>query len=295
MKVIVLICALLIAIISIYAGISVYIASTLTTPGPTPIKFDKKLIGERVADVVFRSKDNIQLAGWYYRGVNDKAIIFVHGAGNQNRVNEVYGTPEIAKHFYDEGYTLLLFDLRGIGESQKARISFGQHEADDVAGAYEYLVTQEFKPESIGIVSDSLGAIATIMAADDVKKAGAIVLDSPATEVKSIVSDIMEKEHSVPRFLHPGAYFAAKALFNIDVDKVRPIDRISLLSNTPLLFIHGEKDTLIPPVNSEELFKLTSNSTRETFPDAGHVEAFKKDPTRYLQLLDDFFTKNLKK
>lgn len=291
----VLISAVIILAISLYGGISVYIASTLTAPVETPIKYDKKLIGERVADVVFRSKDNVQLAGWYFRGVNDKAIIFVHGAGNQNRVNEVYGAPDIAKHFYEKGYSLLMFDLRGIGESQKVRVSFGQHEADDVAGAYNYLVKQEFRPESIGIISDSLGAIATIMASNDIKGAGALVLDSPAAEIKSIVSNIMEKDHSVPRFLHPGTFLAARLFYNVDIEKVRPIDRITALSDTPLLFLHGEDDTLIQPSHSEELFsKVSQNSQRITFPNTGHVETYVKNPEKYLDILDDFFEENLK-
>lgn len=290
----VLISAVIVFLLSLYGGVSLYIASTLTSPAETPVKYDKKLIGERVADVVFRSKDNVQLAGWYFRGVNDKAIIFVHGAGNQNRANEVYGAPEIAKHFYEQGYSLLMFDLRGIGESQKVRISFGQHEADDVAGAYNYLIKQEFKPESIGIISDSLGAIATIMAGNDIKDAGAVVLDSPASEIKSIVSNIMEDDHSVPRFLHPGSFLAARLFFDIDIDRVRPIDKISLLGNTPLLFLHGESDTLIAPSNSEELFNMVTNAKRVTFPNTGHVETYIKNPDKYLELLDAFFEENLK-
>lgn len=294
MKLTVLICAIIIALGALYAGLCIYIAATLTTPGPSPVNFDRKKIGERVADVTFRSKDGFQLAGWYFRNFNDKAIIFVHGAGNENRVNEVYGTPEIAKHFYDAGYTVLLFDLRGTGESQKARSSFGYDEAKDVAGAFSYMMSQDFKPESIGIISDSLGAIAAIMAADDIKKAGGIVLDSPATDVKPIVENIMADEHKVPRLLIPGSLLAAKLLYGIDVNAVKPINKISILSSTPLLFLHGEKDTLIPPDNSKILFEMVKNADRVTFPNAQHVQTYKSDPSKYLDLLDSFFDKNLK-
>ena len=276
-----------------YVGISIYIASALTVNGDSPLKLDKKVIGDRVADVVFRSKDNAQLAGWFYQGTNDKAIIFVHGAGNQNRANEVYGTPDIARYFYDKGYTMLLFDLRGTGQSEKTRASFGQYEANDVAGAYEYMVTQEYKPQSIAIVSDSLGAIATIMAADSIKDAGAIVLDSPATEVKQIVSNIMKNERKVPTFLHPGSFLAAKLLYKIDVDAVRPIDKISVLSSTPLLFLNGEKDTLIEPFHTEELMKKAGTGKRVVFSGSKHVEGFKDHPEQYLSEVEAFFDANL--
>lgn len=280
--------------VSAYVGISIYAATKLTIPNPSPVTYNPKLIGDKVADVVFRSKDNAQLAGWFFRGTNDKAIILIHGAGNQNRVNEVYGGPAIAKHFYDLGYTVLMFDLRGSGDSEKTRISFGQYEANDVAGAFNYMVTQEFKPESIGILSDSLGAIATAMASSDIKEAGGIVLDSPAQEVRSVVSGIMKNEENVPEFLHPGVFFAAKLLFQIDIDSVRPIDRISELSETPLLFLHGEKDALIPPSHSEQLANKVKNAQRIVFPNMAHVEASTKDQANFLKIVTDFFEINLK-
>lgn len=281
------------ALALLYIGVSVYIASVLTTPGQTPIEFDRSTIGERVADVTFASKDGVQLAGWYFRGVNDKAIIFVHGAGNQNRVNEIYGTPEIARHFHDKGYTVLMFDLRGFGESQKTRMSFGQHETNDVAGAFNYLVTQEFDPRSIAIISNSMGAITTIMASDDVKNAGAIVLDSPATHIKDITSNIMRDENSVPDFLHPGIFLAAKLFYNVDIEKVRPIDSIEKLSNTPTLFLHGENDTLIPPDHTKLLSESLPNSQRVTFPNTAHVETYKNNNDQYLDLVSKFLDDKL--
>jgi hypothetical protein len=277
-----------------YLSAAAYIAYVLTIPAPSPLKYNPDNIGQRWASVVFHSKDNAQLAGWYFPGTNEKAVMFVHGAGNQNRANEVYGTPEIAKYFLEQGYTILLFDLRGTGESEKTRISFGQYESLDVAGAFEYLVKQEYKPQSIGIISDSLGAIATILASDTVRGSGGIVLDSPATEVKSIVSNIMVDEHNIPRFIHPTVYFWAKTLYKIDVDTVRPIDHTEKLKNTPLLFLHGEKDTLIPPVNSEILLSKVNKGTRVLFPDAKHVETFKTNPELYKQVVSEFFSFNLK-
>lgn len=276
-----------------YIGVCSYIASVLTLPGKSPVTFDKTKIG-RGADVVFRATDNAQLAGWYFPGTNDKAIMFVHGAGNQNRANEVYKTPEIAKYFHDKGYTILLFDLRGTGESEKTRMSFGQYEQNDVAGAFQYLVTQEYNPKSIGIISDSLGAISTIMAADIVKEAGGIVLDSPALEVKSKVASIMRNDKHVPDFLHSGIFFAAKVLFAIDVNSVRPIDHISTLKNTPLLFLHGEKDTLMAPEESKILASKVNDSKVVLFAGAAHVETYKTNPGLYLSEIETFFEKNLK-
>jgi len=276
-----------------YLGITAYISYSLTILKPSPITIDKHTVGERAADVAFRSTDNYQLAGWLFPGTNGRAIMFVPGAG-ENRVNKDYGGVEIASHFVKEGYTVLLFDLRGTGESQVTRQSFGQYEKNDVAGAFNYLVRLEYPAESIGIVSDSLGAISTIMAAREVKGAGAIVLDSPATEVVTAISHLMKGEHNIPQFLHQGVYFWAKTLYKIDAASVRPIDQIHYLKSTPLLFLHGAKDDLIPPSNSEQLLSQVDNGTRVVFPDSDHVHTYKTAPDLYLKTVSEFFDKNLK-
>lgn len=285
--------AIVLLAIVFYFSACAYIAYKLTIPEKSPVTYDRAMIG-RGTDVVFRSSDNLQLAGWYFPGVNGKAIMFVHGAGKQNRANEVYGAPEIAKYFLEKGYTILMFDLRGSGESTERRISFGQYEKNDVEGAFEYLKTQDFKPESIGIISDSLGAIATIMASKKIVGAGGIVLDSPAAEVKGIVSHIMRDEHNVPEFLHPGIYYMAKLLFNIDVNAVRPIDYISNLKNTHLLFLHGESDTLIPPANSMKLLQMVNMGRLVLFPNTKHVETYLTHPDTYKEEVGQFFAENLR-
>lgn len=275
----------------IYSGISIYIANVLTSPPNNKTTFDRDQIGIG-ENVTFKSADNLQLKGWFFKGIGKKVIFFVPGFG-ENRANLSYGAPEIAKYFLSKGYSVLLFDLRGNGESEFTRPSFGQYEKNDVAGAYQYLKSQGYEDKNIGIVSDSLGAISTIMAARSINTVGAIVLDSPATQIKTIVEDIMYREKHVPKFLHPGIFLYAKLLFHIDVASVRPIDQMSYLKNTPLLFLHGADDTLIIPQNTLDLASKANDATRVVFPGAKHTESFKTNPELYKQLIGDFFEKNL--
>jgi fermentation-respiration switch protein FrsA (DUF1100 family) len=85
----------------------------------------------------------------------------------------------------------------------------------------------------------------------------------------------------------------AKLFFNIDIDKVRPIDKIAILSKTPVLFMHGETDTLIPPEHSKILAD-TIGAQRVTFPNTEHVETYINNKSEYLNIVEKFFEEKLK-
>lgn len=66
-------------------------------------------------DIVFRTKDQIMLKGWYLPAKVDarKAMLLVHGYG----VNR-WKVFEQVPFLHQAGYNLLLFDLRAHGESE---------------------------------------------------------------------------------------------------------------------------------------------------------------------------------
>ena len=60
-------------------------------------------------------------------------------------------------------------------------------------------------------------------------------------------------------------------------------------SHVPILFIHGTKDTLVPPVMAEELYTAcTTEKKLLLVKDAIHSAASQQDHDRYYKTVTDF-------
>ena len=71
----------------------------------------------------------------------------------------------IARDLTRHAYAVLMFDLRGHGESDGDRLSIGYHERKDVLGAVDFAEEKGF--EKIGVLSFCMGAATSLRAAAD--------------------------------------------------------------------------------------------------------------------------------
>jgi alpha-beta hydrolase superfamily lysophospholipase len=152
-------------------------------------------------DVSFNSRtDGLILKGWFIPGKGEKAVIVVHG-GFQNRLDDVVGTMALARDLHEQGLDILLFDLRGRGESQGSGHTLTNVERD-LGGALDYVNSLGYPASSIGILGFCSGAASTCIfaSAEDV---GAIVLDGCFVSVESMFKNQASQRH-IPAFLFTG-------------------------------------------------------------------------------------------
>jgi fermentation-respiration switch protein FrsA (DUF1100 family) len=86
--------------------------------------------------------------------------------------------------------------------------------------------------------------------------------------------------------------FMGKPLFNLDLYAIRRIESMPVLAGrgVPLLIIHGEADSYVPPSNARRLAQAYGPRAQTLFvPGAGHVESHMTDPTTYMARLESFF------
>ena len=78
----------------------------------------------------------MNLAAWYFENPRDAgcATVMLHGFGGSKA--EVMGATPI---FWQRGCDLFLYDARGHGDSDRAILTFGAHERDDLLRALEWL------------------------------------------------------------------------------------------------------------------------------------------------------------
>lgn len=287
--------ALIFFLLFLYAGVSLYVAYIFTKPNDNPLEKPASAVSSTYEDVSFTTSDNVHLKGWLFPGTSNKAIIMVPGMW-QTRVNPDYNTVSIAKELLSAGYTVLLFDLRGNGESEKVRVGYGFVEDRDVVAAVKVLTDRHFLQARIGIIGDSLGAVILLHAAPELPGIGAMIADSPAADMKQLISDHMASDKHIPKFLHPGIFFMAKYVFGVPIIGNIPLSSVESTPERTYLFLHGEKDTYIPLENSKLLLsKANMFSKLVTFPNATHVHTYTSDPQLYHQAVFSFLEQQLGK
>ena len=88
-------------------------------------------------EVTFHARDGLTLFGRFAAGRNRAAVILAHGLGSSGS-DMVFHAETLAR----AGYGVFLIDLRAHGSSDGDTSTFGLREADDVAGAVDYLLTR---------------------------------------------------------------------------------------------------------------------------------------------------------
>ena len=135
------------------------IADRVFDPNNNPAKY-----GMTYEDVRFPAQDGeAEIAAWYIPSAeNERAVVLVHGRNASRTDAFKKRLPELAAALNEAGFSVLMIDLRGHGESSDGRFSFGIKERYDVLGAVDWLEERGFEPGNIGVLGVSLGAAASV-------------------------------------------------------------------------------------------------------------------------------------
>jgi fermentation-respiration switch protein FrsA (DUF1100 family) len=278
-----------------FLGISGYLGYSMTRVDRVPLEGNPGLLGLTYEDVSFPSIDKeLTLRGWYLPAQSsERVIIMVHGA-ESNRADPSIGLLDIASGLVKQGYNVLMFDLRGHGESEGTRMSAGYCEKRDLLGAVAYLKGRGL--DHIGVLGFSMGAATSLMAAAESKDIGAVVADSSFADLKDIMEPEFSKRTKFPRFFLPPLLFTVKIMYGVDFDAVKPVECVSEVAPRPILFIHGELDETIPLEHAYRLQKASQNPQDQLWvvPQAGHVRAYVVHPEEYMNKVTTFFDMGLR-
>jgi pimeloyl-ACP methyl ester carboxylesterase len=272
-------------IVAVYAG---YMLSTQRFPKPY---VNPKLISENYNDVSFQTNDGLTLKGWLFpKGKN--VVILVHGL-TQNRYDEGYFFIPLIRDLLNQDYSVLTFDLRAHGESDGKSTYFGAKEGADVLAAIQFAKSKGYKEESIAIVANSTGAIATILLGKDLAGVSAIVVDSIPSNFGPVIIRRLWVEKHLPTFISPSAFFFAKKFSGLDLEKLKPIDKISEIDE-PILFLHAEKDDVFFLEDAKKVAIIRSESKFVTFKGAEHIHTYRSDPDLWKNEVFGFLKDNLR-
>jgi dipeptidyl aminopeptidase/acylaminoacyl peptidase len=128
------------------------------------------------------SRDGVRIAGWYVPAASDigpsgPTVVLVHGIKANKSGILRYG---IGLH--DE-FNLVAIDLRNTGRSTGTETSGGVLEQDDLRAVIDWLARTKH-PSRIGVLANSLGAVAALGEAGGDSRVEALALDSMHTRVQ---------------------------------------------------------------------------------------------------------------
>jgi len=169
-------------------------------------------------------------------------ILYTHGNG------EDLGTVvDLVNLWADQGFGVLAYDFPGYGRSTGKPLEQSCEAAIDAA--WQHLTeTRKIDPKSIVLISRSVGGGPTVWLAERKAPVGMILM-SPFTSAFAV---------RIPVPILP-------------CDRFPNLKRIPQVK-CPLLIIHGEADTLIPPSHGRRLFEAATVSDKQFLgiPGAGH-------------------------
>ena len=266
---------------STYAALSVYKAySYTTTPRQTLSGASPADDGLQFETVTFPSaaNDGMQLAGWWIPNPNGhRVLILVHG-----RYENKSAYLALARPLWEQGYNVLLFDLRGHGQSTYVPCTYGLKEQWDVIGAARFAQQKGFSASSIGVIGWSLGGASTLMAMGSSNDFAAAVADSAYANSEPLLAR---------NPLQPGLTLALRLFRGVDLAQVSPANSIRGLDGRSIMLIHGADDRAVPLSQERLLQQAGGDSVKEVWivPGAGHVQAYRLHPDEYAQRVTAFF------
>jgi fermentation-respiration switch protein FrsA (DUF1100 family) len=207
-----------------------------------------------------------RLHGVFVPGGSGQTVIFFHGNGG----NLSHRAPLLGRMRAELGASLFIFDYQGYGRSQGQPSE--QATTADARAALDYVTGRsDVDPARIVYYGESLGgAVAIDLAA--VAPPSALIAQSSFTSL----AEMTRLHYPALGFLLPYArsrYESASVISSV---------------RAPVLFIHGEGDTLVPPEHSRRLLDAANEPKRLLLvPGAGHNDVIVKGGTAYWQALRD--------
>lgn len=257
-----------------------------------PLLYQGSSLGVPYEDVSFKTRtDNLTLKGWFLPGANSQVIIVIHG-GFQNRIDDVVDTKDLAPALVGRGYNVLLFDLRGRGESEGVGHSLSDIDAD-VGGAVDYVKSRGFPAKDICLLGFCSGAAQSCIYSSRNHDVGAVILDGCFTDVGTMVArqaESIDLPGWAARAFTPGATLWAGIIYGFHrVDPVNVVPEIQC----PVLFIHEQLDEFTTTAETQHMLHEAANPQSDFFeiPGAKHSEGFHTYPQQYVDAVDVFLKK----
>jgi hypothetical protein len=218
----------------------------------------------KAQDIWLEASDGVRLHAWWIEVPGSTlATLFLHGNAG-NITHRAFHAQEITA----AGSSLLLLDYRGYGRSGGSPTEKGLYR--DAEAAWLWLQRRGFAQDRIILHGESLGTAAAVELAARTRPAG-VILEAPLSSARDVAATVLPLIGSCIVW---------------GFDSLSRIDRVT----APKLFIHGERDSIVPIRLGERLYAAAPNPKDFwRIPTAGHNDILDAAGPEYRRRLAAFY------
>ncbi|MCZ6744957.1 MAG: alpha/beta hydrolase [Alphaproteobacteria bacterium] len=218
------------------------------TDKPSPADFGVPEMDE----VSLKTKDGLDLLAWYRAPQSDALPVILYFHGNAGHIGYRAGK---VRPYIDAGFGVLLVSYRGYAGNPGRPTEEGLYQ--DGRAAVAFVAGKGIPARRTVFYGESLGSGVAVQLATE-GTPGAVVLEAPFTST----ADIAAKHYPFV----PVRYLVW--------DRFDSMDKIAGVQ-APLLFLHGERDRIVPVRYGRKLFEAASEpKSARYFAEAGHNDLY---------------------
>ncbi len=246
----------------------------------------------RHKEITAESVDNKTLYALHYENPSDIFVIFCHGFTGDPNADNVF-----AKRYYDMGYNVVLPYSRAHGKSEHKYCTMGYNERLDIVRWTEKI--SEINPDAkIVLHGVSMGSATVMMATGEKlpENVKCCIADCGFTSLYDLYAVFLSKmvPDAIGKYILGCANTVAKIKMNFDFKDASPLKFVAK-SETPTLFIHGEKDDFVPFEMQNPLYDAASCEKEKLIvPDSAHAISELVNPELYWSTVTEFINKYTK-
>ncbi|MDE5936845.1 MAG: alpha/beta hydrolase, partial [Ruminococcus sp.] len=201
---------------------------------------------QKLEDIYIKARDGIKLHAWYLPAEKStgRFAVIAHGYTSKGLDSAAH-----AYFFHNQGFDVIMPDLRAHGDSEGDYIGFGILDRFDCLSWIEYIMKRFGENMRILLHGTSMGATTVLMTSglpgfpDNVK---CIISDCAFTSPYDVFSHILKRDYHLPEFpvMNINSSMCRKKAgyaFN-DYSTITAMKK----AKCPVLFIHGEADNFVP-------------------------------------------------
>lgn len=240
---------------------------------------------------ILYTKDNVKISYERYRSGFDTVVIICPGFYNSKKNRWMRKTVNLISPERD----VIIFDFRGHGDSS-GKFTWSAKEHMDIDVVVDYAKAQGYR--RVGVLAFSLGAASAVNAAAMRDDIDSMVLISCPSRFEAINFHFWEPEMLSDLKDNIECKWEGKGVrtAHIFMPKEKPIETVTSIKHTPILFVHGNRDWVIKSRHSRKLFDAAYVYKKLVIVENGlHAERLiEKHPDKMRDLITGWFDETFK-